>query len=112
MASSALSEDNSQSSEDSGTAPANIALHVLSPSLPPPSRFILKDLPRSSTIAELKTRISQSIPSQPSPQHQRLIYRGKPLVNHNETLQGILEPPGVSSCLTRKPGHYTLLAGT
>lgn len=60
-------------------------------------RFTLHDLPRSTTVAGLKTRISQSIPSQPLPESQRLIYRGKPLVNQNEMLQGILEPPGVSN---------------
>lgn len=111
MASSALFEGNPQSSEESGAAPANIALHVLSPSLPPPSRFTLNDLPRCSTISELKNRISQSIPSRPSPENQRLIYRGKPIVNHNETLQGILEPPGVSSCPNIKSEHHEVLNG-
>ena len=76
---------------------ANIALHLLCPSLPPPSRFTLNDLPRSTTVAGLKIRISQSVQSQPSPENQRLIYRGKPIVNPHESLQTILEPPGVSN---------------
>lgn len=97
MASSAFAEGAPPPSEESGSVPANIALHVLSPSLPPPSRFTLNDLPRSTTVTDLKTRISQSIQSQPSPGSQRLIYRGKPLINQNETLQTILEPPDVSS---------------
>jgi len=97
MASSAFSEGGSAPSGQSESVPANIALHVLSPSLPPPSRFTLNDLPRSTTVADLKTRISQSIPGQPSSVSQRLIYRGKPLMNQNETLQTILEPPDVSN---------------
>jgi len=97
MTSSTFPEGGPVTSEQSESTPANIALHVLSPSLPPPSRFTLNDLPRSTTVADLKTRISQSIPSQPSSVNQRLIYRGKPLMNQNETLQTILEPPGVSS---------------
>lgn len=81
----------------SESGPANIALHMLCPSLPPPSRFTLSDLPRSTTVAGLKIRISESVQSQPSPESQRLIYRGKPIVNSHESLETILEPPGVSN---------------
>lgn len=96
MASSAFLENGRGLPDAENASPAYVALHVLSPSLPPPSRFTLNDLPRATTIAGLKTRISQSIPSQPSLENQRLIYRGRPLVNHHDTLEGILEPPGVS----------------
>lgn len=97
MASSASVENGPGLPDSSDASAAHVALHVLSPSLPPPSRFTLNDLPRATTIAGLKTRISQSIPSRPSLENQRLIYRGRPLVNHHDTLEGILEPPGVSS---------------
>lgn len=73
-----------------------MVLHVLSPSLEAPNRLTFNDLPLTTTVAELKERISQSIPSRPSADKQRLIYRGKPLVNDRAMLQNILEPPDVS----------------
>ncbi|KAF9885904.1 hypothetical protein FE257_012194 [Aspergillus nanangensis] len=71
-------------------------IHVLCPSLPPPNRFTFKDVPPSSTLAGLKARISQSLPNQPSPGNQRLIYCGKPLSNDGATLQSVLEPVNLS----------------
>ncbi|OOF95516.1 hypothetical protein ASPCADRAFT_207993 [Aspergillus carbonarius ITEM 5010] len=70
----------------------SIALHVLCPSLPPPNRFTLYDLSPSITISALKARIAQTIPSEPSPETQRLIYRGKPLTNDAVALSDVLEP--------------------
>ncbi|KAL4809255.1 hypothetical protein BDV18DRAFT_77656 [Aspergillus unguis] len=67
-------------------------LHVLCPSLPPPNRFTLNDLPPSTTIADLKVRISQSIPSRPNPDSQKLLYLGKLLLDGNVTLQSLFEP--------------------
>ena len=74
----------------------SIALHVLCPSLPPPNRFTLYDLSLSITISALKARIAQTIPSEPSPETQRLIYRGKPLTNDAVALSDVLEPSNVS----------------
>ncbi|RAK95404.1 uncharacterized protein BO80DRAFT_264810 [Aspergillus ibericus CBS 121593] len=74
------------------TESQSIALHVLCPSLPPPNRFTLNDLSPSITIAALKARIAQTIPSEPSPESQRLIYRGKPLTNDAVALRDVLEP--------------------
>ncbi|KAL2006576.1 hypothetical protein VTN00DRAFT_9244 [Thermoascus crustaceus] len=92
MASSSVASENA-STADSGQAPRTMVLHVLSPSLDAPNRLTFNDLPLTTTVAELKARISQSIPSRPSSDKQRLIYRGKPLVNDSAMLQNILEPP-------------------
>ncbi|PWY90045.1 hypothetical protein BO70DRAFT_359036 [Aspergillus heteromorphus CBS 117.55] len=76
--------------------PRSFVLHVLCPSLPPPNKFSLEGLSPSSTVAALKARISQTIPSEPSPESQRLIYRGKPLINDVVTLRDVLEPANES----------------
>ncbi|GLA18473.1 hypothetical protein BDQ94DRAFT_148319 [Aspergillus welwitschiae] len=72
-------------------SPQSIVLHVLCPSLPPPNRFTLHDISPSTTISTLKARIAQTIPSEPSPETQRLIYRGKPLTNDAVALNDVLE---------------------
>lgn len=77
--------------------PHNFALHILCPSLPSPNRFTFNDLTESTTIGDLKAQISQTIPNHPSPLTQRLIYRGKPLVDDSLTLQTLLEPTKVRS---------------
>lgn len=76
-------------------APRTVVLHVLSPSLE--NRLTFDNLPLTTTVGALKERITQSIPSRPSAAQQRLIYRGKALLDDNVTLQNILEPPTVST---------------
>ncbi|KAL4880978.1 hypothetical protein BJY04DRAFT_190538 [Aspergillus karnatakaensis] len=77
---------------NAGNGAEGFILHVLCPSLPQPNRFTFKDLSLSITVADLKARISQSIPSHPSPDTQRLLYLGKLLTNDNVTLQSLFEP--------------------
>ncbi|KAL4893758.1 hypothetical protein BDV59DRAFT_201525 [Aspergillus ambiguus] len=73
-------------------ASLSFVLHILCPSLPPPNRFTFKDLTASHTLRDLKSRISQAIPTRPPPETQRLIYRGKPLAHDGATLQLVLDP--------------------
>ncbi|KAJ5953929.1 hypothetical protein N7501_008208 [Penicillium viridicatum] len=73
-----------------GDTPSTITLHILCQSLPPPSRFTLENVPLSSTIAQLKSRIEQSFPNNPQASHQRLIYRGKPLTVDDATLRVVV----------------------
>ncbi|KAJ5615083.1 hypothetical protein N7537_000197 [Penicillium hordei] len=73
-----------------GDTPSTITLHILCQSLPPPSRFTLENVPLSSTIAQLKSRIEQSFPNNPQASHQRLIYRGKPLTVNDATLRAVV----------------------
>ncbi len=67
-----------------------VTLHILCPSQPIPGRFTLNDLPLETTIGELRARITQSLPSQPPPAAQRLIYRGRPLTTDSQMLSEIL----------------------
>ncbi|KAF7169773.1 hypothetical protein CNMCM5623_002402 [Aspergillus felis] len=72
------------------TVPRSITLHVLCPSLP--NRFTFDDLPLSTTVAGLKARLTESIPSRPAPSHQRLIWRGRALLDDAMTLENVLGP--------------------
>ncbi|OJJ45696.1 hypothetical protein ASPZODRAFT_143583 [Penicilliopsis zonata CBS 506.65] len=92
MNSDTLPSDERPTSATTENAIRSIALHILCPSLPPPNRFTFKDLHLSTTVAELKARISETLPSQPPAENQRLIYRGKSLSNNVITLQEILSP--------------------
>lgn len=76
-----------------------IILHILSPSLEAPNRLTLSNLPLTTKIGELKDHIYRAVASQPRPETQRLIYRGKPLLNDGETLQNIVEPSDVSATI-------------
>jgi hypothetical protein len=82
---------------EGGNGSGGFILHVLCPSLPPPNRFTFTNLPLSSTIADLKVRISQTVPSRPVPDNQKLLYLGKLLSNDSVTLQSLFEPVNVSA---------------
>ncbi|KAL4818627.1 hypothetical protein BDW67DRAFT_156993 [Aspergillus spinulosporus] len=77
---------------EGGNGSGGFILHVLCPSLPPPNRFTFTNLPLSSTIADLKVRISQTVPSRPTPDNQKLLYLGKLLSDNSVTLQSLFEP--------------------
>ncbi|EER38048.1 ubiquitin family protein [Histoplasma capsulatum H143] len=74
-----------------GTPAQTVDLHILSPSLEVPTRVTLDNLPLAMKILDLKTRLSETLPSRPRPDIQRLIYRGKPLLNNEERLSNIVQ---------------------
>ncbi|GFF23094.1 hypothetical protein IFM46972_00548 [Aspergillus udagawae] len=84
------SNSSDQPSAASETGPRSITLHVLCPSLP--NRFTFDDLPLSTTVAGLKARLTESIPSRPAPSNQRLIWRGRALLDDAMTLESVLGP--------------------
>ncbi|RJE19360.1 Conserved fungal protein [Aspergillus sclerotialis] len=92
MASTPSAENPNPSDTNEESNPRKIVLHVLCPTLPSPNRFTFHDFTLSSTVASLKTRLSESIPSRPTPAIQKLIYCGKPIANDGLTLQSVLEP--------------------
>ncbi|EGE80648.1 ubiquitin family protein [Blastomyces dermatitidis ATCC 18188] len=67
-----------------------IVLHIVSPSLQ--NRVTLNNVPLAIKILELKTRLSEALPNHPRPDVQRLIYRGKPLLNNEDQLGNIVAP--------------------
>lgn len=73
----------------SESAVQTILLHVLSPSIEIPNKLTFSDVPTSTTVAELKKRICNSVPSRPATERQRLIYRGKAIVKDGATLAEI-----------------------
>lgn len=79
-----------------GTPAQTVDLHILSPSLEVPARVTLDNLPLAMKILDLKTRLSETLPSRPRPDIQRLIYRGKPLLNNEERLSNIVQHTDVS----------------
>ncbi|KAH3079745.1 hypothetical protein KXW28_004119 [Aspergillus fumigatus] len=84
------SNSSDQPSAPFETVPRSITLHVLCPSLP--NRFTFDDLPLSTTVAGLKARLTESIPSRPAPSNQRLIWRGRALLDDAMTLESVLGP--------------------
>ena len=63
-----------------------IELKILGPSHELRNGIVFSDLPISITIADLKLKIQQELPSHPSPERQRLIYLGRVLQPDSETL--------------------------
>lgn len=82
--------------DEGDTNSRTVTLHILCPSQPIPGRFTLNDLPLETTVGELRARITQSLPSQPPPATQRLIYRGRPLTTDSQMLSEILGSVEVS----------------
>lgn len=107
MASTTTSTDNPPSGNPESTEDTSqkIVLHVLCPSLPPPGRFTFHDLTLSTSVASLKSRISESVPSRPPTTIQRLIYCGKPITNDAQTLKTVLEPVEVSHLMGGMMGY-------
>lgn len=72
-----------------------IVLHVLSPSVEVPNKITFPALPITMTIGELKHEISDKVASRPRPERQRLIYRGKALVQESLTLRDVFSQDSV-----------------
>ncbi|OAL68399.1 hypothetical protein A7C99_0340 [Trichophyton rubrum] len=69
-----------------------IVLHILSPSFDSQRRLTFNNLPLSTTILEVKSKIMEELPSRPLPENQRLIYRGRCLSDNSQNLGRIFEP--------------------
>jgi hypothetical protein len=63
-----------------------IELKILGPAHELRNGIVFSDLPVSITIADLKLKIQQELPSHPPPERQRLIYLGRVLQPDSETL--------------------------
>ncbi|KAF1844151.1 uncharacterized protein K460DRAFT_357777 [Cucurbitaria berberidis CBS 394.84] len=68
---------------------ATINLRILSPSTEVEGGISFPDLPASTTIKELRSRIQDAVPSKPAPGHMRLIYRGRVVANDEDTLGNV-----------------------
>ena len=85
-----LGSSSGSSSKQSAARKQTFLLHVLSPSADFPNKVTFPDVPISATVGELKIRICKAVESGPSPELQRLIYRGKPLAQDTALLKDVL----------------------
>lgn len=86
-----------------------ITLHVLSPaSEVTGGRITFPAISAETTISQLKARLQNSITDSPSPARQRLIYRGRPLVDGTLTLRNLFQAE-VSKSVTHTIHALTLL---
>jgi hypothetical protein len=66
-----------------------INLKILSPSSEVEGGVKLADIPASTTVKELRSRIQDAAPSKPAPERMRLIYRGRVVANDADTLSNV-----------------------
>ena len=92
---STMDHDTSTATASDASPRQKINLHILSPSNEVPGKLTLNDCLTSMTIAELKVKIRDAVGTRPPPERQRLIYRGKPLVQESATLKDVLTPEAV-----------------
>jgi hypothetical protein len=68
---------------------SSINLKVLSPSTEVEGGVSFTDLPTTTTIKELRSRIQDAVPSKPATERMRLIYRGRVVANDADTLGNV-----------------------
>lgn len=64
----------------------SFTLQIVSPNSGPLS---FPRLPATTTVKELKAKIREALPSKPSDEHQRLIYRGRMVARETDTMMDI-----------------------
>lgn len=69
--------------------PLSFTLQIVSPSVGVSMPLVFSQLPATTSIKELKAKIRDVLPSQPSDENQRLIHRGRMLANEAETMTDI-----------------------
>jgi hypothetical protein len=74
-----------------------INLKILSPSTEVEGGVHLADIPASTTVKELRSRIQDAAPSRPAPERMRLIYRGRVVANDADTLGDVFGVDNVGS---------------
>lgn len=79
---------------------STVNLKILSPSSEVDGALSLSDVPASTTIGELRSRIQNALPTKPAPERMRLIYRGRVVANDGDTLEHVFGPENVSEALS------------
>tara|TARA_R110002003_G_scaffold107_9_gene9027 strand:- start:4449 stop:4718 length:270 start_codon:yes stop_codon:yes gene_type:complete len=77
-----------------------INLKVLSPSTEVEGGVAFADLPTTTTIKELRSRIQDAVPSRPATERMRLIYRGRVVANDADTLGDVFGADNVREAFT------------
>ncbi|KXJ93255.1 hypothetical protein Micbo1qcDRAFT_194490 [Microdochium bolleyi] len=97
-----------------GPAPSSAAptaysleLHILSPSAGVPQPLLLRGIPASTTIRQLKERLRNGLDAKPADNAQRLIHRGRLLARDEETLLDVFGEDAIRSA-ERQTLHLVL----
>lgn len=90
--------------------PLAVTISIVSPSVSVNAPLSFPNLPASTTIAQLKERIRDSLDSKPSNEQQRLIHQGKLLIRENETLLDVFGEQKVRYILVLEYGDYNSMA--
>ena len=91
-------DDSRPAMSETASGAQNITLNILSPSTEVPAKLTFRDCTPSTTVADLKVKIQNAVATRPAPERQRLIYRGRPLVQDTVTLADVFTHSAVGSC--------------
>lgn len=80
--------------------PDHVRIRIMSPGADVPPNFTI-DIPSSSTIDDLKHQIQAGIDVKPTPDQQRLIYRGKVLEGGATVQTAVVGAAGAINVSTR-----------
>lgn len=102
----------SADSDNVGKGPEAVTLHVLCPFGTPPNRFTFANIPRVTTIAQLRVQLARTILGSTVPTTSRLIFLGRALTVDSATLGDVLVPfnvrdlrPGPTHCIQVDPNR-------
>lgn len=90
---------------------AALNLRILSPSSEVEGGITFSSLSTATTVAQLRERIQDAIPSRPAPERMRLIYRGRVVANDGDTLEHVFGAANVTWPDLPPPPSVVLTAG-
>jgi len=93
----------SQPAESTSSMPESIDLQIMSPSPGVPQPWLIRGIPPTTSVRQLKERLRNVLEARPADNAQRLIHRGRLLARDDETLLGIFGEDAI-----RSADHQTL----
>ena len=72
--------------DQESSTPQTLLVYVVSPSTEVTNKLTFPEVPTTTTISAMKRRIQDAVATRPTPERQRLIYRGMALVQQDLTL--------------------------
>lgn len=96
--------DNAGASTEQRSNKDRFTLHIVSPTA---QKITFTNLPCSTTVAQLRNRIFEASPFHPPAESQRLIYRGRPILQPERTLLDIFTQQAVSVPLPPSLSSWT-----
>lgn len=87
----------SQPAEGTSSTPGSVDLQIMSPSPGVPQPWLIRGIPPTTSVRQLKERLRNVLEARPADNAQRLIHRGRLLARDDETLLGIFGEDAVCS---------------